>query len=306
MKKNIQRPILPPRIFPGDRVGIVAPASPFDRSRFQKGVSVLESMGFHPVFSDALFEADRYLAGTDAHRARAINAMFADSRIRAIWCARGGYGSLRILSLIDYEAVKSNPKGFIGCSDVSAILNAFYFKCGLATFHGPMVVSLGEADDVTQNTLSALLSSKGEFILRPKNPHVIHPGAASGVVSGGNLTTLCHLVGTPHQPDFSGHILLLEDTHEAPYRIDRMLTQMRLAGCFDRLAGILLGSFENCGNSDEIYSIVSHLFSDLDIPILAGFEIGHGKPNLTVPLGVEAVLSADEKLLSFHRPFFAD
>jgi len=213
---------------------------------------------------------------------------------------------MRILSRIDYNVVKSNPKVFIGCSDVSAILNALCSECALVSFHGPMVASLSDSDDATRQALSALLSSGPGFTLKPKHRLVIHPGTGTGVVSGGNLTTLCHLVGTPHEPDFSEHILLLEDTNESPYRIDRMLSQMRLSRCFERLSGVILGSFENCGTPDEIFQIVADVFSGFDFPILAGFEIGHGTPNLTLPFGAEAVLNTDQGLLAFPQPFFAD
>ena len=138
--------------------------------------------------------------------------------------------------------------------------------------------------------------------MKPEKDIVIKPGVSSGVVVGGNLTTLCHLVGTPYTPHFNGKILFLEDRGEAPYRIDRMLTQMKLAGCFEGIKGLFLGSFEACGKLDDIFQIVQEVFKNINIPILSGFEIGHTRVNITVPMGLRATLDADRKILIFHEP----
>jgi muramoyltetrapeptide carboxypeptidase len=138
--------------------------------------------------------------------------------------------------------------------------------------------------------------------LKPEKGIVIKPGVSSGVVVGGNLTTLCHLVGTPYAPNFNGKILFLEDRGEAPYRIDRMLTQMRLSGCFEGLKGLFLGAFEACGKLDDIFRIVQEVFNDVNIPILSGFEIGHGRVNVTIPMGLRATLNTDRRILTFHEP----
>ena len=298
------QPILPASLSPKDNIGIIAPASPFDKNKFLNGITVLESIGFKAVFPQKIFEAQGFLAGSDQHRAQMLNSMFADPSIDAIWCARGGYGSLRILPLIDYDIIKSNPKVFIGCSDISAILNTFFSKCGLVTFHGPMIESLGLANKQTIQALNDIFLTDQRLTLKSENKFVISSGTASGVVAGGNLTTLCHLTGTPFAPNFSKKILLIEDVGEAPYRIDRMLTQMMLAGSFKQIAGIILGSFKNCGESDQIYRIVDDAFSDFHIPILAGFNIGHGEPNLTVPIGIQARLDTEKGSLSYlESPF---
>jgi muramoyltetrapeptide carboxypeptidase len=138
--------------------------------------------------------------------------------------------------------------------------------------------------------------------LTPENGKVIKPGVCSGALIGGNLTTLCHLVGTSFEPNFKGKILLIEDVGEMPYRIDRMLTQMKLAGCFNKIAGLILGTFKECGQLNEIVDIFNDIFEDLDIPILAGFEVGHGEHNLTIPMGLGATLDTDKKRLLFHEP----
>jgi len=296
--------ILPERIAPGDAIGIIAPASPFDKTQLLKGISIIEQLGFQCVFSKDIFKSVGYLAGSDFHRAELFHSVFADNSIKAVWCARGGYGSLRILSLIDYNVIRSHPKIFIGSSDVSALLNTIHSRCNIVTYHGPMIASLSDASDITIQSLSDVLFASQVLSIHPKNPLVIKTGKASGIVSGGNLTTLCHLVGTPYQPDFSKHLLLLEDTGEAPYRIDRMLTQMKVAGLFSNIAGIILGSFLNCGNMHDVISIFDDIFSDTNVPILAGFDVGHGEPNLMIPIGVAANLDTDSLTLSYNRLHF--
>lgn len=298
-KKNIQ--LLPGRLLPGDTIGIVAPAGPFDRKEFGRGVEALKAIGFRIVVPDDIYIKNGYLAGPDIHRANLINTFFADRKIKAIICARGGFGSMRILSLLDFELIKKNPKIFIGFSDISAILSVLYTKCGFVVFHGPMVTSLGDASRKTMEALLAAVSSDAMLAIRPKTGITIRHGLASGPVAGGNLTTLCHLVGTSFEPGLKGHLLLLEDKGEPCYRIDRMLTHMKLAGCFDDLAGLVLGSFKNCGPISEIIEIVDNLFKEDNIPILAGFEVGHGKNNITIPIGLNATVDTDRQLLSFHE-----
>ncbi|MDA8402800.1 MAG: LD-carboxypeptidase [Desulfobacteraceae bacterium] len=291
--------LLPERLSSGDTVAVIAPSSPFDREKFQKGIFVLEEMGLRPLFSDGIFETRGYLAGPDAHRARLIHDSFMDPAVKGIFCARGGYGALRLLELLDFELIAAHPKVFIGCSDVSVLLNVFYSRCGLAAFHGPMMQSLGEAAQPTKQAFIDCLFSGNPVTVTAENRVVIRSGSCSGIVSGGNLTTLCHLVGTPYQPDFLGHIVLLEDVGEQPYRIDRMLTHMRMAGCFEGIAGLALGSFRDCGQPDEIYRIFDNVFDAGSVPILAGFDVGHDEPNLTVPFGIRAMLDADNGRLSY-------
>jgi muramoyltetrapeptide carboxypeptidase len=292
---------LPGRLGSGARIGIVAPAGPFDDDTFGRGIRMLEEMGFKVVVPPELLDPRGYLAGSDKRRARFVNQLFADKSIDAIVCARGGYGSIRILQLLDYETIVRNPKVFVGFSDITVLLNVLLDRCGLATFHGPVVTSLADASEATRNALVQAISSDARIEIRLPEGTAVKPGLGTGPVCGGNLTILCHLVGTPYMPEFSGRILLLEDRAEAPYRIDRMLVHMKLAGCFEDLAGIVLGSFEDCGSMDTILSIVSDVFAPHSIPILAGLDAGHGKNNLTIPLGVEATLDADRHILSYRQ-----
>jgi muramoyltetrapeptide carboxypeptidase len=292
---------VPARIKPGDTIGIVAPAGPFDRQTFLRGVRIIEDMGFKTSVPPGLFEKNRYLAGSDSHRAQFVNQLFADTSVDAIICARGGYGSMRILPLLDYELIQNNPKVFIGFSDITILLSVFLTRCNLVTFHGPVVTSLADASEETKRSLVSNLTTDSNLEIKPFSGKTIIPGVASGEVCGGNLTMLCHLVGTPFVPDFVNKILFLEDRGEAPYRIDRMLVHMALAGCFKELSGIILGTFDECGPIEEVTEIIVEVFEKYSIPILAGLDAGHGPHNLTIPLGIEATLDANRHSLIYHR-----
>jgi muramoyltetrapeptide carboxypeptidase len=203
--------------------------------------------------------------------------------------------------LLDYNIIAENPKVFIGFSDISALLTVFFDRCGLVTFHGPVVTSLADANEFTIRSLFQTITSDGKLAIEVPNGITINPGTGSGILVGGNLATLCHLAGTPFAPSFRNKILFLEDRAEAPYKIDRMLMQMRLADCFEGLAGLVLGSFEDCGPVEGIVKIVKDIFGDFQIPIVAGLDAGHSGTNLTLPIGIEATLDADRQLLSYHR-----
>ena len=294
--------IRPPRLNPGDTIGIAAPAGPFDPEKFMKGKTVLESMGFQTFFDEGIFQKHGFLAGTDIQRADQVNRLFADPTVQAIVCARGGYGSMRILPLLDFKTIQTNPKIFLGFSDISALLSVLHDHCGLITFHGPVVTTLGNATEKTIMAMKTALTSDAALDLIPEDGMVIKPGVCSGILAGGNLTTLCHLAGTSYASNFKGKILLLEDVGEMSYRIDRMLTQMKLAGCFNGISGLILGAFKECGHLNEIVEIFNNIFENADIPILAGFDMGHGEHNLTIPMGLGATLDTDKKRLLFDEP----
>jgi muramoyltetrapeptide carboxypeptidase len=203
--------------------------------------------------------------------------------------------------MLDYDLIANNPKVFIGFSDITALLTVLFARCGLVTFHGPVVTSLADAHELTVSSLFQTITSDGKLEIEVSNGITMSPGTGSGILAGGNLATLCHLAGTPFAPDFADNILFLEDRAEAPYKIDRMLTQMKLADCFEGLAGLVLGSFEECGPVEEIIKIIKDIFGDYQIPIVAGLDAGHGNTNLTLPIGIEATLDADRHLLSYHR-----
>jgi len=302
MLTSDNKSIRPPRLKSGETIGIVAPAGPFDPEKFMKGKTVLESMGFQTFLGEGIFQKNGFLAGTDTLRADHVNRLFADPTVKAIACARGGYGSMRILSFLDFETIQAHPKIFLGFSDISALLAVLFDRCGLVTFHGPVVTTLANATEKTLTALQTALTSPTALELTPGDGKVIKPGVCSGLVVGGNLTTLCHLIGTSYAQNLKGKILLLEDVGEMPYRIDRMLTQMKLAGCFNGIAGLILGAFKECGHLNEIIDVFDDIFEDADIPILAGFDMGHGEHNLTIPMGLDATLDTDKQRLLFHEP----
>jgi len=291
--------IIPESLKEGDKVGIAAPAGPFEIEKFERGLAVIGTMGFVPVVDDDVYKRDRHMAGPDKHRAKQLTSLFARDEIKAIICARGGFGCLRVLPYLDYDLISVNPKMLIGFSDVTALLTTLSQHCGLAGIHGPVVTSLGFADDESKVRYKQVLCGDGPADIEPAEPVVINPGEANGVLTGGNLATLCHLVGTEFTPDFSGKIVLLEDVNEAPYRIDRMLTQMSMAGCFENVTGIVLGAFKDCGDGEEIVKVFEDVFEGFEGPILCGFPIGHGARNFAVPVGVEVELDTEQAILKF-------
>ena len=300
--RNPSEPVLPRALKPGDTIGIAAPASPFDRQSFDAGIQVLESMNFNLVIPEGFFDQNGYLAGADQHRADLLNRLFVDPHIDGIICARGGYGAMRILPLLDVDAISSHPKVFVGFSDITVLLGFLVERCGMVAFHGPTVTTLGSADSSTRDRLQLALSKPAALSLSTTSTHVIRSGSATGRFFCGNLTLLCHLTGTPFQPDLSGVILLIEDRGEEPYRIDRMLTQMVLAGCFDGLAGLALGAFTDCGSAEAVHRIVADRLGGLNIPVLAGFDVGHETVNMTLPVGLPVKLDTRSGSLTFAGP----
>lgn len=290
-------------IRPGDCIAVIAPASPFEPSDFYNGLELIERMGFRVQFSQGIFNRSGFLAGTDADRAAQLNDAFYDNTVQAILCARGGYGSMRILPYLDYDAICCNPKLLMGFSDITALLCALYRCSGLIGCHGPVLSTLKQMGSKTIDSVLNLLTKVDLLSISLENGIILRPGKATGPLICGNLTTLCHLVGTAYQPPMHGHILLIEDHGEKPYRIDRMLTQMKLAGVFNGLQGVGVGSFDQCGEMYEIFDIIIRTFSSMEIPILAGFEIGHGAENIAVPFGSFSILDADRQEMTISSGF---
>jgi muramoyltetrapeptide carboxypeptidase len=296
----------PNRLKPGDTLGIIAPSSPFQQDTFDQGLAVLQAMGFQTCLADGLFENQGYLAGSDERRSAQLQQMFADDSIQGIICARGGYGALRFLALLDFALIAKHPKPFIGFSDITALHQAFLTKANLVTFHGPMVCSLGKNDSASRKVMEDILTGMAVSKLMAAEPRPLRKGVAQGTVVGGNLATLCHLLATPFIQPLEGKVLLLEEVNEAPYRIDRVLTQMKMAGCFKGLAGVMVGQFEGCGPQELIEHILLDCFDDENLPIAAGFDVGHGQRNHTVVLGVQARLDTGRGILTYlEEPFEA-
>lgn len=263
---------------------------------------MLERAGFRVLVPENLFIKNGYLAGTDSQRAELFMNMVTDPVVKAVLCARGGYGSMRILPLIDYGCIRKKPKVVVGFSDVTALLAALYCRCGLVTFHGPVVAGLPELDEPSLAALMSAIAGPAPVDISAPQGETVCPGSGTGPVLAGNLTTLCHLIGTPYMPPTQDHLLLLEDRGEAPYRVDRMLNQLRLAGCLETIAGLAFGSFDDCGQPDELMRIFADQFSDRRFPVVTGLDVGHGQRNLTIPIGITATLDADRRRLTYHQP----
>jgi muramoyltetrapeptide carboxypeptidase len=301
MGKEQMPVIVPPALKPGDTIGIAAPSGPVDRNAFEKGTAVLKEMGFRVYVPEGVFYKEDYLAGDDGHRATQLNRLFAESSIKGIICARGGFGAVRILDRLDLAVIRDNPKVFVGFSDITILLQMLRSRTGLVSFHGPTATTLGHADPETRQALLAATCLTKKLKITGTRMETIRSGAAVGPVVGGNLASLCHLLGTPYAPDFRGAILVLEDVGEAPYKIDRMITQMKLAGCFDELAGLALGEFRDSGQTDRIHAVIERALRGMTFPILAGFGIGHGSRNITLPIGLPATMDTGHHYLLYHH-----
>ena len=284
----------------GDVIGVAAPSARFDRTLFDKGLMCLENMGFRTRVHEGIFGKLRYLAGTDRERADIVNRLFADPEVKAVISVRGGFGAMRILAYMDWESVRRNPTLFIGFSDATALISALTQEAGIEAVHGPNLVSLAKANQVTRDGFYRTVTGRlAEITIT--GAQRITGGRAEGRFVGGNLATLVHMVGTPFQPDFSGGILFLEDVGEPAYKIDRMLSQMKMAGCFDTIKGVVTGSFEDCANSDYIPEIISEIFGDMNIPVMMGLAAGHGETNLSLRMGQRVVMEADRSRIQWEN-----
>ncbi|MCP3874160.1 MAG: LD-carboxypeptidase [Desulfobacteraceae bacterium] len=271
---------------PGSTLGVCAPSARFDIEKLNTGIQVLEKNGFKVKIPSPIFEKKRYLAGDDLQRATVVNHLFSDPDIDGIICARGGFGAMRILPFLDWEVIKKNPKPFIGFSDNTAILLSIINKTGNMVIHGPNVVSFAsDQKETIDSFVKALLDPVDKIDIF--NPQIIKQGKCDGILMGGNIATISHLIGTKFQPEFKNAVLLLEDIGEPAYKIDRMLTQMKMAGMFEKIKGVITGSFENCENNEYIEEILIEIFDELNIPVLSGLDAGHGQINLSLRMGVK-------------------
>lgn len=314
MSKKLLRP---KRLQAGDRIAIVSPSSSASEDHFKRLKQNMEFWGFEAVEGTSLRVQNGFLAGTDSERIADLHWAFSDPDIDAIWCIRGGYGSTRILDKLDFNLIRKHPKAFIGFSDITAFHQAIHQKTGLVSFHGP--VSGGEHPELTRQWFRAVLMDAEKNLrlsaIKPvsetpaeeETPRVIRGGKARGALCGGNLCLLAALCGTPFQPRFAGKIVLLEEIDEAPYRIDRMLTQLLHATDLRKAAGIALGIFSECRpkNASPTFSLAQTLqerLGNLNIPVCYGIPFGHVPVNATLPMGVAASLDADALELTLLEP----
>ncbi len=286
--------LTPPSLRQGDRVAIVAPSGPFDRPSFEKGLEVIARC-YQPVFTERIFAATRYLAGSDLARQAELQAALDDDSIRAVFAARGGYGAMRILP----ELRLGSPKHLIGFSDFTA-LHCVAQKQGWASLHAPVLTQLGKQPaDVIERLFAAL---EGRAVSPLNGLRTVNEGVAEGPLLGGNLSVLTRLIGTRWWPSLRGAVLLLEDVGERPYRLDRMWTHLQLTGLLEGVRGVVLGELTGCEEKDADYTaseILEELVRPLGIPCASGFQIGHGEVNQPVMLGAPVRLDATTRTLSF-------
>ncbi len=281
-------------IVPGDRIAIIAPASPFERGRFEAGVAEIERLGLVPVLTEGVFARRGYVAGTAQSRAAALTAAWRDPSVAAIMAARGGYGSAQVLPWLDPCVFRASTKPFIGHSDVTALLSYLTIHCGTTCFHGPMVVTLSEgATGYDRNSFRrCLMQTEPVGELTGDGLVALRPGDARGPLLGGTLTQLVASLGTPFAfAPPPGCVLLLDEIGERPYRLDRMLTQLAASGVLGQAAAVVCGEFPDCDEphgQPTARAVLAELLETFPGPVLFGFQTGHTRgPGLTVPLGVE-------------------
>ncbi|MDQ2872741.1 MAG: LD-carboxypeptidase [Candidatus Eremiobacteraeota bacterium] len=301
--------IRPPALRKGDVVALVAPSGPLAAaSELDRACDVVRALGFEPRVAANAGLRDGYLAGSDERRAADFNAAARDPKIRGIFAVRGGYGAMRILDAVDYSALRADPKVVLGFSDVTALLNAVTQRAGIVTFHGPVAALSAFTPFVIEALYRAVSSAEPIGTLQMPDTVAIAPGRASGRLCGGNLSLLTALSGTPYAVDFNNALLFFEDVDEAPYRIDRMLTQLRLSGTIQRAAAILIGQCRGCHvDAEHVYAemplarTLHGRLHDLAVPVLSGASIGHIEEQWTIPIGVPATLDADARTLTINQ-----
>lgn len=302
--------VKPPRLRPGDTVGLIEPAG-FTDDAFDLDLvmETIRAMGLVPKPAAHLAQRHGYLAGRDADRAADVNAMFADRDVNAVFAVRGGWGCARILPFLDFATIRANPKLLVGFSDITALHLAFAAKAGFTTIHGPNAASSwgkfswdafrAVAFDAATPTFASPVGAEDRLVQRIGRIRTFGTGKARGRLIGGNLTVLAALMGTPWLPDFTGAILFVEDIGEKPYRIDRMLTQLALAGVLGRLAGVMFGQCTDCGPSGASYGgftlsqVLQQHLAPLGIPAFQGAPFGHVANQVSLPVGIRAEMDAD-------------
>lgn len=310
-------PIKPKALSKGSNIALIAPAGPINENQLAKAQEKIHELGFNSCFTDRILLKKGYLAGKDNERLKDLHEAFDNTEIDAILCIRGGYGSARIIDQIDYSIIKRNPKIFIGYSDITALLNAIWQKTGLICFHG--VVGNSAFSTYTRNHFLQLMTNNLEsnkIVSHPNsNTYNINTGTARGKLVGGNLALINSLLGTPYQIDFTDKIVFLEDIGEAPYKIDRMLTQLLLTGQLEKAAGIVLGEFYKCDidndeitheNSLSLKYVLEDRLKGLNIPILGNFSFGHIKDQAIFPIGLEAELNTDYPEVKLCESIFSN
>jgi len=295
--------IKPPALQHGDTIGIVAPASNIKRESLDAGCNALRNLGYKPFYLDSILEKNLYFAGPTESRARELEEMFSRDDVRAIVCARGGYGANYLLQTLNLDKIKAHPKILVGYSDITTLLTYILDSIGLVTFHGPMVAKdFDHSDGVDPGSWEAALTGVSDWTLDlgpETGAKALLAGSAEGVLYGGCLSMLVASLGTPYEIHTAGTILFIEDAAEKPYQIDRMLMQLKLAGKFADVRGIVFGEMLDCSqNKNQDYTleeVVLRVIGDLGVPVAYGMRSGHvSRGNITLPLGVRAALNVSE------------
>ena len=308
---KVFRPRKPLCLEKGDAIGIVAPAWSFDKYKFRQGVDKLRGFGFRVKFERSIFSRYWSMAGYDKERAGQINRMFADRKIKAIFCAKAGYGSIRTIPYLNKNIIRSNPKIFVGYSDITILLSYIYSLGRMVVFHGP-VVSGEIHENMNSITLHHLLRAVTETsplgIKKFSSLRSLKRGRGSGILVGGNMSLLVNAIGTPYDIDTDNKILFLEDVGEDLEMIDHYLMHFKLAGKFRRIKGIVFGKMLGCvdrsGKKHNIKEILGDIFKDIKVPVIYGFPSGHrvpGEANVTLPFGVSVTVDAYEPALIFNE-----
>jgi len=294
----------PPALRSGDTVGIVAPASNINRQMLETGCEALRTLGYKPFYFDSILERDLYFAGSVERRVHELEEMFVREDVRAIVCARGGYGANYLLDKLDLEKVSAHPKIFVGYSDITTLSTWFTDSADFVTFHGPMVIrDFAQKEGVELASWNAALSGSSDWMLSPEALSAAKPiveGSAEGVLYGGCLSMLAASLGTRYEIRTRGTILFIEDVATKPYQIDRMLMQLKLAGKLDGVQGMVFGEMLFCVQSkDQDYTleeVIQRVVGDLGIPVAYGLRSGHvSRQNVTLPIGVGVSLHVDSK-----------
>lgn len=303
--------LYPQTVKKGDTVGVFAPAGNLvEKERFMRGVSILEDMGFAVKFPRELWPGTGYFADTDSNRALEFNRLFRDPDVKALLALRGGYGCLRMLDKIDLAQVAATPKLLVGFSDLTVLQNFLYDRTGLMSLHGPVVTSLGDATSDSLQRYFHSLTGKWSSVISDRRIEVLREGVSHpSPLIGGNLTSLVTLIGTEYDFSWENKIVLLEDINEPVFRIDRMLTQLKLAGKFEGVSGLILGDFsfaakvdaiEKLRYQEAIWTRVLELLDEISVPIWGAFPSGHCPHNLTLPLGATTEMNREKMQLIFY------
>jgi muramoyltetrapeptide carboxypeptidase len=283
------------------RIGVIAPAGSVEESALAAGAQAIRSEGYEVEFAPNILQRKGYLAGDERQRATDLMRLFMRTDIDAIFCARGGFGSVQMLPYLNVQELRSRPKIFVGYSDITVLLNWLMHDCGMVTFHGPMVAmefARGLTGRSREFFWTLLRGEATEWTMQMAG--VIRSGKAEGELMGGCLSMLISTLGTPYEIETTGKLLFLEDVGERPYRIERMLTQLKMAGKLEHLQGLIFGDFTACEGQGprDLQQIIHEVFEDAPYPVVTGMAAGHGQEHITLPFGVKMVVDGDSGSLS--------